>query len=258
MAQCLVHWLPTIVPGTQPFSSDEIQGGDVWVRSLLDNLATAQYGILCVTSENRHAPWLSFEAGSLWKHLVDGKQLTAGVPVCPLLLDLEPNDLPGPLSLFQARLFDERGVGAVCGQLAKLTKLSESRLTANFKATWPLLSACVQVSLPSVSISTPKSGSQVPRRPKVEGWVKDPTAPVWVVVHPIASSGYWVQPAVSVHSKGHWKAGVYIGQLGTEDVGQLFEICAVACPAEELSEGMRLQGWPSAKWVSPVVQVERA
>src|SRR3954463_6383138 len=81
MARCLLKWLPTIVPGVQPFFSEEIPGGAVWGRSVLENLSTAQYGLLCVTRENRHSAWLNFEAGSLWKRFVDG------LPVCPLLLD---------------------------------------------------------------------------------------------------------------------------------------------------------------------------
>lgn len=251
MARCLLKWLPTIVPGVQPFSSDEIPGGAVWARSLLENLSTAQYGLLCITRENRQSAWLSFEAGSLWKRFADG------LPICPLLLDLEPSDLSGPLALFQARSFDQIGMEAVCGQMAKLTKLAESRLAVNFEIAWPQLKACVEAGLPAITISVPKNGSQVPRRPKVEGWVRDPKVPVWLVVHPIATAGYWVQSPASVGTKGNWQAGVYIGQVGTEDVGQLFEICAVACPDDKLSEGMVLRDWPMAKWRSQVLEVER-
>jgi len=252
MARCLLKWLPTIVPGVELFSSDEIPGGAIWARSLLEHLVTSHYGLLCVTRENRHSVWLNFEAGSLWKRFLDG------LPVCPLLLDLEPSDLPGPLALFQARSFNQSGMEAVCRQMAQLTHLPEARLAVNFEVAWPQLKVCVESGLPAITISAPRQGSQVPRRPKIEGWVQDPKVPVWVIVHPIAASGYWVQPPASVGTKGNWQAGVYIGQSGTEDIGQLFEICAVACSDDELSEGMVLSHWPSAKWRSQIIEVVRA
>jgi hypothetical protein len=147
---------------------------------------------------------------------------------------------------------------ALCRQMAGLTNLSDRRFVVNFEAAWPQLKSCIESGLPPITITTPRNGSQATRRPKVEGWVQDPKAPVWVVVHPIAAAGYWVQPPASVGNKGNWHVGIYVGQAGAEDIGQLFEICAVAYPDDNLSEGMVLKQWPTARWSSQVIEVERA
>jgi hypothetical protein len=52
-------------------------------------------GILCLSAENVHEPWLNFEAGALSRSLTESR-------VRPVLLDLEPAQVVGPLAQFQA------------------------------------------------------------------------------------------------------------------------------------------------------------
>ncbi|HEX6901873.1 MAG TPA: hypothetical protein VF789_19285 [Thermoanaerobaculia bacterium] len=243
----------------KPFFSEQIAGGLLWSRALLDSLENARFGIICVTRENLHSAWLNFEAGSLWKRFNDG------LPVCPLLFGVQPSELVGPLSLFQAKSFSEEGIKAICEQLADLTGLEEPRLRINFEAVWPLLQANVESDLSLlregstqfITISSPVSNVQVLRRPLVEGWIEDPSAEVWVVIHPKGHENYWVQPPVQMDSDGKWRTRVYIGRSGQEDVGVQYEIRAFANPEIEMFEDRVLHEWPGAEWSSPTVEVIR-
>lgn len=107
-----------------------------------------------------------------------------------------------------------------------------------------------------LQISTPVSGA-VTWRPRVEGRVSDPKLEVWVIVHPVGLSSYWVQPPVSVRRDGRWRVSVYIGRAGDIDVGKRFEIMAIADPKQKLTEGRVFSEWPKAKWRSDVVTVVR-
>ncbi len=108
-----------------------------------------------------------------------------------------------------------------------------------------------------IAISTPADGSSVVERPIVAGTVTRPDAAVWVVVHPLAVSDYWVQPAVSVRKDGTWKLQIYIGRPGNVDLGKHFEIRAVANPNAPLREGLVLPGWPEAEAMSDLAEVVR-
>jgi hypothetical protein len=87
--------------------------------------------------------------------------------------------------------------------------------------------------------------------------VADPNAKVWIVVQPLATGEFWVQPAVTVGSDGAWAAQIYIGQPGSKDIGKYFEVMAFANPTLALREGLVLKTWPEAQWKSQVVRVTR-
>lgn len=108
-----------------------------------------------------------------------------------------------------------------------------------------------------IQITLPMDKSQVPPRAYVEGTVSDPRAKVWVIVHPMDVSAYWVQPSITVGKEGRWKVGAYFGRSGNIDVGKQFEIMAVANPKVILKEGDVLSGWPESEWSSEVVEVMR-
>ena len=108
-----------------------------------------------------------------------------------------------------------------------------------------------------LSIIEPKNGDSVPERPYVSGKVADPNAKVWVIVHPMEVSDYWVQQKVNVKKDGNWKVCIYIGRPGNEDVGKGFEIKAVASPKSDLKQGDMLSDWPGAEMESEIVEVTR-
>ncbi len=108
-----------------------------------------------------------------------------------------------------------------------------------------------------ILIKEPKDGNLVDYRHYVEGTVADPDVEVWVIVHPMEVSDYWVQPRLKPKEDGTWKVCAFFGSGPDKDSGKLFEIMAVANPDEKLSEGMVLDYWPDAQWQSQIVEVTR-
>jgi hypothetical protein len=94
-------------------------------------------------------------------------------------------------------------------------------------------------------------------RPFVEGTVSDPNASVWVVIHPMEVSDFYVQPRTSMRAAGRWTVQHYVGQTGGRDAGKHFEIRAVVDPNQRLREGMKLPDWPRVKTQSPIIEVVR-
>jgi hypothetical protein len=101
VADALKAWLKVAFPDTQCFLSKDIQGGKRWNRDLSDALQASNFGVLVLTAENKNADWILFEAGALAKQVGESR-------VVPLLVDIEPKHLSGPLGDFQAlRLSDQ-------------------------------------------------------------------------------------------------------------------------------------------------------
>ncbi len=76
VAQLLDSWLPDVIQGVKTWlSTEDIDKGSIWSGKINEALSTT-VGILCVTQENRNAPWLLFEAGGLSKGLTKAR-------VCP-------------------------------------------------------------------------------------------------------------------------------------------------------------------------------
>lgn len=140
VAQLLRDWLPAVIQAARPyFSPDDIAKGARWSSEVALELQESKIGILCVTSDNLVAPWLMFEAGALAKSLDKTR-------VIPLLFDIEPSALTGPLAQFQAVKFEEEDmrklVAAVNEQLGAAA-LTESVLDSVFDKWWPELDAGV-------------------------------------------------------------------------------------------------------------------
>ena len=106
-------------------------------------------------------------------------------------------------------------------------------------------------------IISPLDKAQVAARPVIVGTVADPNMKVWVVIHPMEASDYWVQPSLTVKNDGTWKVMIYVGRPGRIDVGKQFEVMAVANPKVNLKEGDVLSGWPEAEWKSEVIELIR-
>jgi len=106
-------------------------------------------------------------------------------------------------------------------------------------------------------ITAPTDNEQVEELPFAEGTVSDANATVWVVVHPMEVTDYWVQSSASVREGNKWRVQIHIGEPGTAHVGKHFEIMAVANPKPDLKNGEKLKAWPAAKWKSQIVEVVR-
>jgi len=110
----------------------DIAKGDSWRNLLQDSASQAELAIVFVTSENIEKPWLNYEMGFLIEKLKY---------VIPLLVDLKPSDLKGPLSQFQACTVSKDEIYKLVKQIHKLgykKKIETSLLNELFNKHWPV------------------------------------------------------------------------------------------------------------------------
>jgi len=87
IAEILREWLPSILPGVEPWlSSEDIRKGSRWSLQLATELEATQFGLLVVVPENQGSPWLNFEAGAISKWVEHAR-------VAPLLFGMSPSEL---------------------------------------------------------------------------------------------------------------------------------------------------------------------
>jgi hypothetical protein len=136
------------VPDVRLFFSPEIDGGAIWGNVIARAIRKSRFAILCITRDNTLEPWLQFEAGALWGGVAETSA------VCPLLLDVSAEELPGTLRLFQAKQFDKKGFKELCELLGRKTRLDPKLLRRNFKSVWPVLEGDVRGGLSALPTPT--------------------------------------------------------------------------------------------------------
>ena len=134
VAEHIRDWLPNVLQSVEPyFTPSDLEKGGVWASEISRELANSEVGILCVTRDNVTSPWLLFEAGALSKQMEK-------TYVCPVLFDIKPTDLAGPLAQFQAAKFEHddflRLIGVVNERLGE-RKIAEKTLNNVFEKFWP-------------------------------------------------------------------------------------------------------------------------
>jgi hypothetical protein len=141
LAEVLRQWFPSVIQASRPyFSPDDITKGTRWSSEIAQELNDSLLGIICLTPDNLSAPWLMFEAGALSKNIGVAK-------VIPLLFNVDPADLVGPMTQFQAAKFTKDEVRRVV--LAINQELGDHRLAADvgedvFEMWWPRLEEKVE------------------------------------------------------------------------------------------------------------------
>ncbi|WP_136515129.1 toll/interleukin-1 receptor domain-containing protein [Geomonas edaphica] len=137
VAEAIRNWLPKVLQTLRPWMSQEdISAGARWLTDVSSELSQAKVGIICVTPENQHNPWLQFESGALSKTIDQ-------TFVCPVLLEMQPGQLTGPLTQFQSVVLDHSGVMRLLKTLNSALvehKMPESELEEIFEVWWPKLS----------------------------------------------------------------------------------------------------------------------
>ena len=122
VALILRDWLPSVIQSLEPYvSSEDIDKGARWSTDIASELADSSYGILCVTKENLHAPWLTFEAGALSKTM--DKSF-----VSPFLFNIKRSEVNGPILQFQSTVFEKDDVKKLLSSLNKAG--TEEQLTS--------------------------------------------------------------------------------------------------------------------------------
>ena len=89
-------WLPKVLPGIQPWISDEdIEKGKKWFPELMSQLDKTNFSITFITPENVQSPWVYFEVGVIAAKLENAI-------VCPYLIGVEGKFVKDtPLGQFQ-------------------------------------------------------------------------------------------------------------------------------------------------------------
>ena len=104
VAMIFREWLPSVIQSLEPYvSSEDIDKGARWSSDIAKELEDSTFGILCVTKDNLHAPWLSFEAGALSKTM-DKSFVT------PFLFDIKRSEVNGPILQFQSTVFEKEDI----------------------------------------------------------------------------------------------------------------------------------------------------
>jgi hypothetical protein len=136
------------VQHVKPWTSDEnIESGSRWAEKIDEGLTESDYGIVCITADNQHSPWLMFEAGALAKGVTTSR-------VVPLCIDLLPTDVTGPLTSFQGRKLDKDGIRKLVQELSRVrdTPLELDQIDNCFEALWPRLDQ--QISQAKLNVPT--------------------------------------------------------------------------------------------------------
>ncbi|NOY40593.1 MAG: toll/interleukin-1 receptor domain-containing protein [Planctomycetes bacterium] len=144
VANALRKWLPAVIPSSQPWvSSVDIAAGERWFPTLMQQLESTEFCIICLTPDNLRSPWLYFEAGAIAARHRDAK-------VCGFLTGIGPSQVPGPFAQFQCVQADVDGarllVQAINDSFADST-YDEQELDAWFTASWPRLRESLKESL---------------------------------------------------------------------------------------------------------------
>lgn len=152
MAKALREWFPLVLHYIQPWlSQDDIRAGDRWGVEVARELNESNFGVICITRENINSPWLLFEAGALAKSMEDGR-------VVPLLLDLDFQEISGPLAQFQAKKLDSVGLRELVLSINAQASgpLPEARIEALFEPLWPKIDGMVSAIPTHVAEKNPK------------------------------------------------------------------------------------------------------
>lgn len=146
LGDALRNWLPSTLQYVKPyFTPEDIEKGAKWGSEIAKELETSNIGLVCLSRDNTEKPWILFEAGALSKSIEKSH-------VCTLLFDLEPADVKGPLTSFQATRFardDFKKLVTTINSAAGDARLDSAVLDTVFEMWWPKLEEQVTTILKS-------------------------------------------------------------------------------------------------------------
>lgn len=157
VAKVLRDWIPSVIQAVEPYvSSEDIDKGTRWSSDIATELDKSSYGIICLTKQNIHAPWINFEAGALGKSVDKSK-------VSPFLFRMNPSDVNGPLLQYQSTRHEKDdiyklmlSINSSCGEQS----LDNERLSKIFEVWWPNLEQNLKdIPQEAVEPTTTKQGS---------------------------------------------------------------------------------------------------
>jgi hypothetical protein len=116
-------------------SRRDLNAGVRWTPEINEQLSQTKFGIICLTPENQHSPWVMFEAGALAKTLDN-------TYVVPYLIDMDDSEVEGPLWQFQSVSLGENGTFDLVESINDALgtdALPKETLSRVFKRGWPEL-----------------------------------------------------------------------------------------------------------------------
>jgi TIR domain len=142
------QWLPQVLQFTEPyFTPDDVQKGALWDSVMAKELELASFCIIALTRESLNSLWIMFEAGAISNKLDKGR-------VCPIVFDLKPTEIEGPLSRFQAVRFNQEEILLLIKSINKAAGedgiRDEQRIINSFNMWWPELDKAVNKILDQV------------------------------------------------------------------------------------------------------------
>jgi TIR domain len=149
IAETLRAWLPKVIQAIHPWmSSLDIDRGAKWNNEISSELSASRFGIICLTSENLEKPWINFEAGALAKTLEK-------TYVVPLLFEVEPTDLVGPLVQFNAARMNKEDMKKLIFTINKALEapLSIAVVEESFELWWSKLETDL-ANIPKVNVQS--------------------------------------------------------------------------------------------------------
>lgn len=149
IAEALKKWIPCIIQSVEVFySAEDIEKGESWDSKISAELSKCNYGIICLTEENKMAPWIHFEAGALTKSL-DSRATT-------LLININPSDIKGPLARYQSTFLDKKNFEQLIHEINKNCDpvIPKETLNITFNAMWDSLKKDIDLALSSQKVTS--------------------------------------------------------------------------------------------------------
>ena len=135
LANIFDKWIQKVFPTLNVYlSSREITPGERWRDSVGKGLESTSFGIFFLVKENIDSPWINFEAGAISKYIAESN-------VVPLLHEIKPEELPGPLAQFQAMSINKEGIKRIVHSINRSLqdnrRIPEDRLEDIFEKWYP-------------------------------------------------------------------------------------------------------------------------
>ena len=157
VAVMLHDWLSLVIQALEPWvSSSDIERGSQWNNKINKELEASSQGVFCLTAENKEAPWILFEAGSLAKGQDTSRVYTP-------LIDIKPSEVTGPLVQFNHTQPTKSEMRLLVGNLNERlgdNRLNDAVLNRSFENAWPKFEADFKKIISETEASTPVKDSR--------------------------------------------------------------------------------------------------
>lgn len=162
VAKLLDYWVKCVVQASRPWiSTSGIDSGSIWFNQISSELQDTTFGIICLTKENKEAPWILFEAGALAKGLASSR-------VCTFLIDLQTKDIRDPLAQFNHTLPNVDSmwklISTLNGSLPEPSRLDVVILKGVFETYWPQFEekfAAILKTYPETTVVEPRKQEDI-------------------------------------------------------------------------------------------------